>query len=230
MEDKIHDERLCEKSCIENIEKWKGYPNYRAEPRVDWILALAIPILIEDKFHSKCKLILPEFPLRKGTLDKNVKDKEKNRSVKVDFYCLLEDGNHILIELKTDSNSVNEKQLEYLKKAAEDVYVHEIFEGLVLIRNKTRSSYKEKYDRYITTLENNGIYNDENKNEVKVVISKDKKFKIVYITPKKINEVSKLNVKLEEIENYTLDDLTNILKKSDDEFIIGMANVMSNWK
>lgn len=223
MDEKI-EERLSGKLCIENIDKWKGYPSYRAEPRVDWLLALAIPVLIEREFDSKCRLILPEFPLRKGTLDDSVKDGEKNRSLKVDFYCLLGDGNHILIELKTDSNSVTRKQLKYLEKAT-SIDVYSIFKGLVLLRNRTKGNYIEKYERYIGALEQNGIYNSQSE----VTVNKNKKFKVVYIAPEvrgfnKINELGHGKIK-----TFNLNELTDILKESKDEFIRGMASVISGW-
>ncbi|WP_017212384.1 hypothetical protein [Clostridium beijerinckii] len=222
MDEKIDDERLSGKLCIENIRKWKSYPNYRAEPRVDWILALAIPLLLEKEFHSRCKLLLPEFPLRKGTLDSEIAEKEFNRSVKVDFYCLLEDGNHILSELKTDSNSVNKKQLEYLRKAA-SIKVHSIFEGLILISDKTKAN--EKYQSYIKVLQDNGIYNLNNE----VNESRKKKFNVVFISPEKIHNVSELQTGMKKIKYYELKDLVSILKNSDDEFIRGIANVISEW-
>lgn len=206
-------------TCFKRLKRWKEYPNFKAEQRVDWILSMAIPILLEEKFKSRCKLILPEFPLRNGT----VNDNNSNRSNKIDYYCLLENEEHYLVELKTDSDSISSNQINYYKKVKEKI-VYEILEGLMKIKDKSRS--KDKYNSYIKPLIGNKLIIDGN-----IRVNKNKKFNIVYIVPDKNNKQLNNNVfKSKEFIVFELKDLCNILKKSDNEFLKELGAIVEEWE
>jgi len=84
---------------------------------------------------------IPEFPVRKGTIDKGIKD--KNSSVNIDYFAISADKkNAVFLELKTDMGSRNEKQDDYLKKA-QAVGLKDLLTGIVEILEKTRA--KRKY-------------------------------------------------------------------------------------
>lgn len=167
--------------------------------------------LLEEKFKSRCKLILPEFPLRNGT----VNDNNSNRSNKIDYYCLLENEEHYLIQLKMDSSFISSNQINYYKKAKEKT-VYEILEGLMKIRDKSRS--KDKYDIYMETLIDNKLIVDKNTR-----VDKNKKFNIVYIVPDKNDKQLNNNV-------FKLKELCNILKKSDNEFLKELGAIVGEWE
>lgn len=196
------------KQCMDNIGFWKNLPAYKAEPRVDWILALALPAYLEKKYNSKVQLLLPEFPIRKGTINSYVKKEQSNLSTKVDFYCLLEGNKHVLIEFKTDNNSINNDQLETLKKLTE-IEVLTILDGIKILRNHSES--KAKYDIYINALESANAYNTP----------KDISFEALYVAPN-VSGVAGVNT-------LNLSELCNILEESNDEFIRSLGKVVSTW-
>lgn len=89
----------------------KNFPAYQAERRID----IFLNIFLEDilKLYDRdatYKFIAPEFPLRK---------EPSFQSTKIDYLCLKEakDGKKeiLLVELKTDSKSFKEEQLEIYK-------------------------------------------------------------------------------------------------------------------
>lgn len=199
--------------CIYKLKEWKEYPFFRAETRVDWILSLAIPYLLQMEFGSECELILPEFPIRKGIIDERYEN-EGNRSIKIDYYCLLRDETHVLVELKTDIKSINKMQIEYYQRIVER-RVYDIFNEIRILRNS--SKHKKKYDKYIDILKKHNLIDDSGISQV----SKESKFKIVYISPngKRING----------LYCYKLRDLGEILQMSEDCFIKGIGQLIKTW-
>lgn len=204
------------KTALEYLSNWKKLPAYRAEPRVDWLIALAIPGLVCERFQSECKLLLPEFPLRKGTI---YKDKNKgNESYRVDYYCLLEDGRHVLIEVKTDMNSIDSAQLKRFRDAKALGMFH-ILKGLQQIYEGTKNKgYKQKYKNLINELEKAGIINNEF--IIQGGIKND--IEIVYIQPKQTQH--------EDILVFGFDFICNILDQSQDEFIVEFSKLLRTWK
>lgn len=137
--------------ALEFLRKWKTLPNYRAEPRVDYLISLAFPDLIYDIYKSNISVIIPELPIRIGNLGR---DNDSDKSYKVDYYLLLEDGRNIFIELKTDLSSRRKKQDDYLK-AAKSIKMSGILDGIVKIYNAT--TYKLKYKMLIDLLIENDL-------------------------------------------------------------------------
>ncbi len=130
---------------------WKKLPAYRAEPRVDFIVAGALPEILKEKYSEEITLIIPELPIRIGSIYPKI---NINKSYKVDFYVLLDNGNNVFIEFKTDSNSRRTKQDEYLQ-AAKNVGMKKILEGIVDISKA--SSYKTKYSYLLNKLISNSL-------------------------------------------------------------------------
>ena len=84
---------------------------------MDVFFGLLLPKIL-NTFDLKCepKDIVPEFPLRKGSLYPLI----SNESYKVDFaaFCQGTFGKHlVLVELKTDPNSISKKQLKHMTTA-----------------------------------------------------------------------------------------------------------------
>ena len=94
-----------------NLDRWRHFAGYPLESRVDALVGLFLPKVIEDccgveEMHPR---VIPQLQL---------KQTGSNRSEKVDFFALSRDGTQaFLIELKTDMGSRNEKQREYLSRA-----------------------------------------------------------------------------------------------------------------
>ena len=113
---------ICD--IFELLDKWRHLPDYQLERRADIYFALFLPDVLEARY-GPCEII-PEFPLRLGTLwpkgsrtllpDK--KRKWQNLSVKVDYVAFTKDPQAVyFVELKTDLKSLKDDQNAYLKRA-----------------------------------------------------------------------------------------------------------------
>ena len=98
------------------LDKLRHHHGYRLEPAAAPFFTLFLPCVMEEFYDIEIKLpIIPEFPIRKED------NREDNReSYKADYFALSSDRKSaFLIELKTDMNSLNKGQNEYLKRASE---------------------------------------------------------------------------------------------------------------
>ena len=100
-------------SLLDLLDRWRHFPSYSLEPRVDPFFALFLPEALNHHLRSRGieidSRLIPEFP---------IKQSETRRSDKADFFALSLDGKDaFFIELKTDGRSLRETQEEYLLKA-----------------------------------------------------------------------------------------------------------------
>ncbi len=94
--------------------------------------------------------LLPEFPLRKGTLWES---DNTNKSVKVDYLALSEDLTRgYLVELKTDPGSRRDVQDSYLVQATK-VGLGPLMDGLLSIARATSSEFVPKYVHLLSRFE-----------------------------------------------------------------------------
>jgi hypothetical protein len=93
------------KDIFSLLDSNKGLPYYQAERRIDIFINLFLEEIIQQfTLFKNAKFIAPEFPLKRA---------DSNRSSKIDYLCFDEIQKSVLfVELKTDKNSFNEKQLE----------------------------------------------------------------------------------------------------------------------
>ena len=89
---------------LAQLDRWRHLPKYRLEPHVDVLFGMTLPRVIQSKFNTKGELhVIPEFPIKTG---------DGERTFNVDFAVLTHGGaNVFLVELKTDSNSIDAEQL-----------------------------------------------------------------------------------------------------------------------
>lgn len=144
--------------CIlELLDKWRHFPAYRLEPRADPFFAAFLPMVLTEHLSNQgyavdVKHLIPEFPIRKGTVRKG---KETNDSNKVDYFAISEDLKKcFLIELKTDEKSINEKQIKFLKWWSTRSWA-EIVDGIKSIVCGVRSNRvtRRKYAHLLLELE-----------------------------------------------------------------------------
>ena len=107
---------------------WKKLPAYRLETRIDSILGYYLSDILKAHLKRTVSLVIPEFPLRKGTLNP-LNKLDQNRSEKADFYVRCQDGANLLIEVKSDSASRRVQQDEYLR-LAQETGIAALIEGL----------------------------------------------------------------------------------------------------
>ena len=110
---------------FELLNRWRHLPFYSLETRASPFFALFLRDVLSTHFCTEMhEILIPEFPLRIGTL--YTKEERKrlgsragdNQSYNVDYVALAKDNNTAyLVELKTDMGSKRDKQDEYLSKA-----------------------------------------------------------------------------------------------------------------
>ena len=102
------------------LEDWKRLPAYKLEVRIDSLVGFALPKVLELRFGLRTKKIIPELPIRLGTVHPKHDGKPfADRSYKVDFYVRTECEQNLFIEFKSDSGSRRGKQDEYLQLSAQ---------------------------------------------------------------------------------------------------------------
>ncbi|MGD8306540.1 MAG: hypothetical protein PVF17_07785 [Ignavibacteria bacterium] len=192
------------------LNDWKKLPAYKAEPRVDFIVAGALPEIIKSKYNCNIKLIIPELPIRIGTI---YKDLDIDKSYKVDFYLYLENGKHLFIEFKTDSASRRVKQDKYLL-ASQNVGMKEIIDGIIKINSVT--NYKTKYSHLIKKLLTAGLISEINSKYLPS-IAQDQ-IEILYIQPKATSS-----------NEMGFDEISKLMSESDDKFYKMFSKILFSW-
>lgn len=130
------------------LTEWRAFPNYQLERRVDIFFALYLKDILRHCYSGhEFDLIVPEFPLRVGTMYPDAPKRQRNLSVKVDYACF--DSKRkvcVLLELKTDHSSVRADQLENMR-VAKRKGLDALLKGALDLRSASRS--KRKYDALI---------------------------------------------------------------------------------
>ncbi len=129
-------------NIFDTLDDWRQLPGYQLERRADIYFAAYMRefFLYKGIIRNidKC-ILIPEFPLSRKLLYGATDRKSK----KVDYVLIdLDEAKILFIELKTDNNSKNEVQDNYLRKAIEYNF-KEIVDGILEIFDKTKS--KDKY-------------------------------------------------------------------------------------
>jgi hypothetical protein len=197
------------------LDTWRKFPAYALERRADIYFALYMKEIFNYKFGKDLEMVLPEFPVRIGSIDENAL--VPNLSKKIDFVGICQSTNEVfLIELKTDMRSRRESQDEYLLKAQE-LNIPGLVDGILLIYKATKQ--KTKYNYLIEELILLGWIKKESKPFIN--ISTPYKVSIIYIQP--INEK-------EDVDVVTFDDIIEVLKTKEDEFSKRFAESLDKWK
>lgn len=126
------------RALFDRLATDKVLPKYSFERRVDAMLAIFLPEILSKILEGPTTYVVPEFPLKK---------RSNNRSTNVDalLHHVSDVGrpSWVFAELKTDSDSVNAKQLAR--------YRHAIARGMPALLEeleslRAASSKKPKYD------------------------------------------------------------------------------------
>ena len=140
---------------------WKKLPAYRAEPRIDSLIGYYLKDILSNELGDQITGIIPEFPLRLGTVNPNIDDKNyADRSYKVDFFAIGSKGINYLVEFKTDGKSLRPGQDKYLIQS-EKIGTMKIIDGVIKISEV--SSYKVKYKHLLDKIQEFGLL-DNNQN------------------------------------------------------------------
>jgi hypothetical protein len=135
-----------------SLDAWRHYPSYQLERRADIFFAIYLPDFIQKKYGAEVQALIPEFPVRVGTI---VPEVDINKSYKIDYVARLKGIDRVLfIELKTDNQSRRPEQDSYLKKAREQ-NIPSLVKGIARICQATNA--KQKYSHLETALERAGF-------------------------------------------------------------------------
>jgi hypothetical protein len=127
---------------FDNMDAWRHLPAYQLERRADIFFSIYLPDLLRDKYGVMVGGVLPEFPIRVGTVDPN---SYSNQSFKIDYLIKVRDADRVIfLELKTDDGSRRSKQDWYLERACQ-VGLPTLLEGLREIYRSTTSKRKYRY-------------------------------------------------------------------------------------
>lgn len=140
-------------TLFKTLNDWRYLPAYQLERRADIFFALHIKELFKKLYDAEINLVLPEFPIRKGSLPNDVnynnklaKNYKSNQSFKIDYLAYSKNKNLVyFIELKTDVGSRNLKQDWYLK-AAQKLGMYKVFDDLKPIHKASNKNGRIKYE------------------------------------------------------------------------------------
>lgn len=148
------------KKYFDMLVDWKKLPAYRLEPRIDSLFGYFLADFIHDIKAINISQIIPELPIRLGTVRPELNGKNyADRSYKVDFYALAQNGLNLFVEVKSDSGSRRDEQDDYLYKS-KVVGMKSIVEGILQISKV--SSYKKKYNHLLSKMKNIGLLDNSN--------------------------------------------------------------------
>ncbi|MBK6536882.1 MAG: hypothetical protein IPG09_03595 [Ignavibacteria bacterium] len=92
---------------FESLIRNKDIPKYQFERRIDTILELLLPDFLSKHFDAIVEFAAPEFPIKK---------EDNNQSTNVDYLFHATSDNldkkWIMVELKTDRDSLHSNQIE----------------------------------------------------------------------------------------------------------------------
>ena len=200
---------------------WKQLPAYKAEPGIDSLVGFYLKEIVSDHLKNDQIIgVIPEFPLRLGTLAIKEVHKEKkyaDLSYKVDFYLLGESGTNYFVEFKTDSGSRNSKQDEYLQKDIE-VKMPQFVDGIHSILGATLAVYKHKYEHLIKKLKKLELTDDN-----KIYKGKSEKIEIIYVQPRQDELLDATVIGFEKVSEWLKTNHGN------SEYELELANALSGW-
>ena len=139
-------------NVFDKLDEWRRLPSYQLERRADIYFAMFLTTVLEKSLGTEFEcLVIPEFPLRLGTLWPDMeKTNNRNRSVKVDYVAFSKDyGGVFFVELKTSMKSRDPDQDSNLKRAA-CMEFKDFLEGIHRITEtdyiRKHSDKRKKYD------------------------------------------------------------------------------------
>jgi len=157
-----------------NLDSWRHLPSYQLERRADIFFSIYLPDFIQSKFGATVQTLIPEFPVRVGTV---VPEVDINMSYKIDYVARLKNTDRVLfIELKTDNQSRRPEQDSYLKNAKQQ-NIPSLVKGIHQIYQATNA--KQKYGNLESALERAGFVQKDFQ-----VIETLYEINIIYLQPK----------------------------------------------
>jgi hypothetical protein len=201
-------------AIFDNLDVWRNLPAYQLERRADIFFSIYLPEILFHKFGVKIEGVIPEFPVRVGSIHHDV---DINQSFKVDYLAKATDSKTILlVELKTDEGSRRDKQDWYLERAKQ-VGLIELLDGVRKIYKATKSKKKYAYllgmlqDLEFIVLEKGNIFE---------ITQADYDIQIVYIQPNNLQGQDNI---------ITFQEVSEIIERHGDELSLRFSKSLLKW-
>jgi hypothetical protein len=199
---------------FDNLDLWRHLPAYQLERRADIFFSIYLPDILYHKFGVNIEGIIPEFPIRLGTIDNNA---ATNQSIKVDYLAKVKGKDTIIfVELKTDQGSLRDRQDWCLERAKQVGFI-EILDGVRKIYQATNS--KKKYQHLINLLQDMDFIVLDNRG-VFQVIQKDYNIQVIYIIPNNPNRIGNV---------ITFHEISEIIERHGDELSLRFSKSLIKW-
>lgn len=201
---------------FDRLDHWRTFPTYQLERRADIFFALYLAQVLEKLVGFHVDKILPEFPVRYG--DVHHEKEDWNKLYRIDYVAVNKRQKKVLlIELKTDNNSLRKTQDQYLK-TAKSLNVPGLMKSFNQIREASRS--KKKYKQYFDELYDLGwfkktAYGFEATDD-------DYSIEVLYIVPD--------NSKMKGKKCITFKQIAEILQKNGDVVSKRFAQSLVTWQ
>ena len=186
-----------------NLGIWKQLPKYQAERRLDVFFGLYMEDILKEcrsnLFEEEDQLILvPEFPLQKN--------KSNNECTNIDYLVFNVTKKCVhAIELKTDTNSVNDDQIDYYRRFKDETSLNDLY---TFATNPRKGRSKDKYGFLAEYIKNNHLKDCQTKGDV------------IYILPENVFPNS-FKIQENGFDTITFADIANKMEKyaTDDELL-----------
>ncbi|MFC1936766.1 hypothetical protein ACFLYP_03775 [Chloroflexota bacterium] len=199
---------------FDNLDDWRHLPAYQLERRADIFFSVYLPSLLESKFEIEIDSIIPEFPIRIGTIDP---EKDTNLSNNIDYFAKVKGEKKVIfVELKTDDSSRRDEQDLYLERVQE-VGLANLLNGLQSIYKATKSKRKYKFlldklmELDLLTIADDGKFKP---------IQEDCSITVVYLQPNNFDE---------ERNVISFDEVAEIIEQKNDCLSNRFAQSLREW-
>lgn len=196
-----------------NLDMWRHFPAYQLERRADVFFSVYLPDYLRSERGYDVQAIIPEFPIRVGTIHSSIDN--INKSYKVDYLIKLRNPSQVVfVELKTDPESRRIEQDDYLK-AAKESGMRLLLGGLKKIYNATSS--QKKYRHLLRELEAANLIRILVEDDFDIVDA-EIAISILYLRPKGERE-----------DIITFDQFAKFVDKKQDELSQRFAKSLTEW-
>ena len=193
-------ERIDQLFC--NLDIWIQLPKYQAERRLDVFFGLYMEDILKEcrsnLFEEEDQLILvPEFPLQKN--------KSNNECTNIDYLVFNVTKKCVhAIELKTDTHSVNDDQIDYYRRFKHETSLDDLY---TFATNPRKGRSKDKYD-FLANIIDDDLKKCQTKGDV------------IYILPN-CEFSDSIKIKENGFDTITFADIANKMEKyaTDDELL-----------
>ena len=201
---------------FDNLDRWRHFPAYQLERRADIFCSIYLPGFIEQQLGGSVRSIIPEFPIHIGTI--RPENNSGHRSYKIDYLIRMA-GNETVyfLELKTDTNSRSEAQVEMME-VARAANIPKLLKGV--LDCYAASDDQPKYRCLMDELNHAGFV--DSYDESYAIRDAQYKIELLFLQPEDRSKPRKTN-------EFTLGMFADYVHGIDDPLSRRFAHSLRNW-